>query len=370
MKQISIGILFSRSGGYELLAEEGRQGALAAVAAVNAEARSGLELVAVERDPMGRADAYATLCADILKTTSARHVIGCTTSWSRKEVIPVLERHGGLLWYPCPYEGFEANEHVVYTHACPNQHVVPLLAHIIPRFGANAFLVGSNYIWGWETNRLARELITDAGGDVFGERYLPIGDTDIERLVEEIRATRPNFILNNLIGPSSYAFVQAYAALGREDPEFVPARRPIVSCNLTEAELPAIGAAGEGHYSVGPYFRASPADGSDASDAPSSFFAAAYNAVTILAETIAAAGTDEPRAVMAIAAARPFATPMGSVEIDAHTQHSHLPVKIGRIRAGGFDIREAVGETIAPDPFLSRYDPTAVFRRPHLRVVS
>ena len=72
--------------------------------------------------------------------SGARHIIGCVTSWSRKEVIPILEKAGGTLWYACPYEGFEANEHVVYMHACPNQHLVPLLAYVVPRFGADGFL--------------------------------------------------------------------------------------------------------------------------------------------------------------------------------------------------------------------------------------
>ena len=39
---------------------------------------------------------------------------------------PVVEKHDGQLWYVCPYEGFEANENVIYTGACPNQHLVPL----------------------------------------------------------------------------------------------------------------------------------------------------------------------------------------------------------------------------------------------------
>ena len=76
------------------------------------------------------------------RNSGARHIIGCVTSWSRKEVIPVLEKAGGTLWYACPYEGFEANEHVVYMHACPNQHLVPLLGYVVPRFGANGFLLG------------------------------------------------------------------------------------------------------------------------------------------------------------------------------------------------------------------------------------
>ena len=216
---------------------------------------AAIELVAVERDPGGNIDRYAPACADILANSGARHIIGCVTSWSRKEVIPVLEKAGGTLWYACPYEGFEANEHVVYMHACPNQHLVPLLAYVVPRFGADGFLLGSNYIWGWETNRVARDLIADAGGKVLGERYLPLGETDVSRLIAEIEATRPDFVLNNLIGTSSYAFISAYAALAARDPHFRPERCPLLSCNLTECELPAIGAAGNGHLSVGPYFR-------------------------------------------------------------------------------------------------------------------
>ena len=74
---------------------------------------------------------------------------------------------------------------------------------------ADAFLIGSNYVWGWEVNRVARELVRDWNGRVLGERYLPIGDTDVSRIIAEIRATRPSFVLNNLIGQSSYAFLQA-----------------------------------------------------------------------------------------------------------------------------------------------------------------
>ncbi len=99
-------------------------------------------------------------------------------------------------------------------HACPNQQLLPLFSHVVPRFGADVFLLGSNYIWGWEMNRVARDLIADAGGDVRGERYLPLGETEVARLIEEIRATRPDFVFNNLIGSSSYAVLSTYASQG------------------------------------------------------------------------------------------------------------------------------------------------------------
>lgn len=366
-QRVEIGILSSRSGNYALLGEACRAGALMAIEAVNADPASGIAFVPVERDPEGRIDAYAPLCEDILKNSAARHVVGCITSWSRKEVIPVLEKCGGLLWYGAPYEGFEANEHVVYLHACPNQHLVPLFAHVVPRYGPDVFLVGSNYIWGWETNRVARDLVADAGGEVRGERYLPMGDTDVIRLIEEIRATAPNFILNNLIGPSSYSFIQAYAELGREDARFRPNRRPIVSCNLTEPELPAIGPAGDGHLSIGPFFHQR--ELKVAGGPTSSFMAASHAAVMVLAESIRRCGSDDPAVIAGAFGKAPFRTALGDISIDRQTQHASLPVRLGRIRAGGFDILESSPALVAPDPYLSRYDPALAFPRASLRVV-
>ena len=144
---------------------------------------------------------------------------------------------------------------MVYTHACPNQHLLPLLDWALPACGPRGYLTGSNYIWGWEMNRLARERIMAAGGAVLGERYLPLGSTDVARMVQEIRHARPDFILNNLVGTSSYEFLAAMRALAAQDAGFAPGRCPILSCNLTEAELPALGAAAEGLISAGPYFR-------------------------------------------------------------------------------------------------------------------
>ncbi|MEX6507586.1 transporter substrate-binding protein [Jiella sp. M17.18] len=384
MKQpIRIGILYSRSGNYQLLSDACHAGAMTGIAAVNADPASRVELVPVERDPEGQIDRYAPLCEEIVRA-GARHVVGCVTSWSRKEVIPVLEKTGATLWYACPYEGFEANEHVVYMHASPNQHLVPLFAHVLPRYGRNAYLVGSNYIWGWETNRVARDLVQDAGGQVLGERYLPLGDTDVSRLVAEIRAVRPSFVLNHLIGPSSYAFLAALGEMAKEDTAFAPERCPVLSCNLTEIELPAIGAAGEGQIAVGPWFLDAgepwpwPAPSGLAAGAapvpaePSSFFVAAYSSVLVLADLLnhgqqaGAVAADAPLAF----ADRSFATPFGEIAIDPQTQHASLPVKIGRVRGGRFEIVESSEGRVDPDPYLSRYDPVRVFGRPNLRAVS
>lgn len=364
-QSIPIGILFSRTGPYAAPGRQGFDGAMAAVDEIN---RSGLYpfgFVPTAADPEGNTDRYAGLCHDMIRQHGIRHVVGCTTSWSRKEVIPVVEKTDALLWYPCVYEGFEASENVVYVAACANQHLVPLLDYIVPRFGRNPVLLGSNYIWGWETNRIAREFIHYSGGNVLAERYIPIGDTDIDRLVGEIRTKRPSFILNNLIGPSSYAFLRAYHALGLEDPDFSRLKRPVLSCNFYEGEAVGLKDVVAGNYTVSCYFQTQESarnraflDGVRhlAGDAPvTGFFAQAYASVFLIANAIRRTGTDAIDAVLAAAKAEPFASPFGDIRVDAKTNHVAMHAHIGRARAdGSFEIVHEGRTAIEPDPFLTR----------------
>jgi ABC-type branched-subunit amino acid transport system substrate-binding protein len=251
-RTIDIGILLSRSGVYAALADASRSGVLKGVAEVNSDPRFDIAFRVVERDPEGRLDRYALLCREILRASDARHIFGCITSASRKEVIPELERFDGVLWYPVPYEGFEASEHVAYMHACPNQHLLPLLDWALPSLGKRAYFVGSNYIWGWEMARIARERVAAAAGDVLGDRYLAVGDTDIDHIIQEIRALKPDFILNSLVGDSSYAFLARLAELKQE--AWYASGLTVLSCNFTECEIEYAGDAAAGLVSAGPWF--------------------------------------------------------------------------------------------------------------------
>jgi ABC-type branched-subunit amino acid transport system substrate-binding protein len=353
-RSIPVGIVYSQSGSYARISDACRTGALNAIDRINGDPSRQITLIPYQRDPAGNVDLYAPMCDDILRNTPARHIIGCVTSWSRKEVIPTLEKLGGTLWYTVPYEGFEASDHVVYLHSCPNQHLLPLLAWAFPTYGRRGYLTGSNYIWGWEMNRLARETITAAGGAVLGERYLPIGSVDVARMIDEVRASQPDFVLNSLIGPSSYAFLQAYAALGRDNPRFHPDRCPVLSCNLTECELGDIGDAATGVIAAGPYFQ----DGT----APfaSSHEAAADRAVHLLADLLEQSPDAQNITDL-------LCSPAGQHSgIDPRTHHAPQQVLIARVDQGAFRVIHK-GGIVAGDPYLT-HDLPASPRR--LRVVS
>jgi len=386
-REIPLGILYSVTGTYSQIGQACLDGARLGLEEVNADPRYPFTFRAEIEDPGANIDDYHALSEAMLRERGCRHIIGTITSIGRKEVIPIIEKYDALLWYMCPYEGFECCENVIYTGASPNQHIVPLFRYLLPRYGKRVYLVGSNYIWGWETNRTARELVQASGGEVVGEKYLPFNALDVERLIEDIREQRPDFVLNNLVGTTSYAFLDAYHRAAEADPAFAPENRPVVSCNLTEAELDSIGPAAEGLISTAIYFdslegpasqafRRRVAERFGADRRNSVYMVNGFIAVKLLAEAILASGSDDSEAVKQALFALALETPLGRLRIDARTNHAALTPYIGRVEADGrFRVIEAAAAPIAADPYLVDFDSrefgAEVNRRSaaHLRVV-
>ena len=326
--------MFSTTGSYSVVARSILNGALLAFQEVNASSRD-IELEPIVVNPSGDLARYRSLSLELLRS-GIRQVVGCYTSSSRKEVIPCFEKFDGLLWYPSHYEGFESSDNVIYTGAAPNQHVLPLVDYLASRVGSRAFCIGSNYIWAWENNRIFREALVARGGTVLAERYLSVGDTEVDQVVAGIIDQRPDFVFNNLIGTSAYAFFRAFRAACRARGIDQAAEIPVASCTLSEPELPEIGPdAIDGHLSSSVYFsslnspenaafidayaRSFPDGPVSSADAESS-----YIAVKLLASALSQAGTDDARKVRAAVADQRLRAPQGEVRIDRQTFHAWL----------------------------------------------
>ena len=172
--RINLGVLISSTGAYSVVSKSMMCGALLAIEEVH-KADIGVEFLPTLGDPGGRLNRYSELAAEML-SAGVRHVVGCYTSSSRKEIIPLFEKMDALLWYPSHYEGFESSGNVVYTGAVANQHLLPLVDYALQRFGGNVFCVGSNYIWAWgKQPDIARDdrprRWQSAGGAIFSGRF-------------------------------------------------------------------------------------------------------------------------------------------------------------------------------------------------------
>ena len=381
-KRYRIGGLFSDSGPYGTVPRSMRNGASLAFAEIARE-QGDVAFEPVVLDPAGVPARYEELSAQLL-SQGIRHVVGCYTSSSRKDVIPHFEKHDALLWYPSHYEGFESSPNVIYTGAAPNQHIVPLIRYLLAHVGKRAYCVGSNYIWAWENNRILREALIAAGGTRVAERYLAIGEADHSKVIQAIVESRPDFVFNTLIGTSAYRFFcdlrRACAASGIDQPRKIP----IASCSLSEPELAEIGVGSmEGHLSSSVYFssidtaanrrfvadyrRLFPDGPCVSADAEAS-----YIAVRLLASAIRAAGSDDVDDVRTAVASQHLQAPQGEVWIDAQTNHAYLTPRIGRSTAEGrFEVVYAARQPVRPDPYLVQTTPRYATStpQPKLRVV-
>jgi ABC-type branched-subunit amino acid transport system substrate-binding protein len=382
----NIGVMFSSTGPYNVVARSMLNGALLALEEANSDPDFPVELVPVVVDPGGELARYHACTADLLSRRAVRHVVGCYTSSSRKEVIPLFEKHDALLWYPSHYEGFESGNNVVYTGAAPNQHIVPLLDHLLKHCGRSAWCIGSNYIWAWENNRILRQAVVGQGGSVTAERYFAVGETDFRRVVEQILEDRPSFVFNTLIGESAYQFLRDFRSMAAERGIDQAREIPVASCSLSEPELEAIGGdAVDGHLSSSVYFSSIGSSANQAfvsayrrrfPDGPamSADAEASYVAMSLLARALAHAGTDDIGQVKAAVTRLRLQAPQGEVWMDEDTFHAYLTPRIGRSnRNAQFDIIMESAQPVRPDPYLvwnsSRYDE---FTRPsrNLKAVS
>ena len=363
--RVPFGILISSDGPYSVVSKSMLCGALLGIDDARCE-NADLDFAPMIGNPAGDLTRYSALASEML-AAGVKHVVGCYTSSSRKEIIPQFEKADALLWYPSHYEGFETSNNVVYTGAVANQHLFPLVEYMLGRFGPRAFCVGSNYIWAWENNRILREAIVPNGGTVLAERYLPVGSLDFGHVVEAILASRPSFVFNTLIGESSYQFLRDLRATCRSRGIDQPTAIPVASCTLSEPELDAIGpAAVDGHITSSVYFdsietpeneRFVAAYRARFPDGPvvSADAEATYLAVRFLARATAEAGTTEIGAVKRAVPRQSIAAPQGLVRIDGETLHAELTPRIGCSDADGrfIILREAV-RPVAADPYLIR----------------
>lgn len=382
--ELKIGILFSTSGSYCAVGRSMCGGAKLAISEINEDPRASVRLVPVFIDPGGVTSAYVAAAKDLLSEQNVTHVFGCYTSSSRKEVLPLFEKHDALLWYPSHYEGFETSENVIYTGAAPNQHILPLSDHLLEHHGGRGWFVGSNYVWAWENNRILRERLMEVGGAVLGERYFPVGDTDMDGLARQIVSDRPDFVFTTLIGKSGYAFLHALREAADAAGIDQPNDMPVASCSLSEAELPEIGSAAAGHLSSSVYFSTieSPENdrfvfewnrrfgdlGHACADAE-----ATYNAVHLLSHAVTKADSVDFVAVREAAKDLRFNAPQGAITVHPDNLHCGMRPRIGRSKSDGtFEILHSEMEQVQPDPYLvwsNQARPPAKWRGNIMRVV-
>lgn len=360
---IRVGMLFSETGVTSVIETSQRLGTLLAVHEINASSGiHGRELKLVSYDPQSRPSGYRQLAERLVVEDGVRVILGCYMSSTRKSVLPVLERWNALLLYPTLYEGFEYSRHVMYTGAAPNQNSVQLAEFMMRTFGSRVFMIGSDYLYPYESNRIMSDLILEGGGEKVGEVYLPLDAQreDFRAVVKRIKSLQPDFIFSTVVGEGTAMLYQAYAEAGLD-----PLRMPIASLTTSEAEVQQMGAQfAAGHITSAPYFQSIDNDtnrrcveafhrrfGDD--KVVNQCWEAAYFQTHLLANAMRRVDPGDVEALLRVLPGSEFEAPQGRVRVDEHNHHTYLRPRIGRGDGKGqFEILEEARSWVRPDPYL------------------
>lgn len=359
-----VGVLFSRSGVLSVSETEHFLGTVLAIEQINASGGIlGRLIEPVALDPKSDQEEYRRLADHLLLDEGVSVIFGCSASSCRKAVLPAIERRNGLLWYCSLYEGFEFSPNVIYTGAAPNQNTLQLAAYLLRHRGKRMFLIGSDYIYPRETNRIMREVVEQHGGEIIDEVYLPFDAVTgtVSAAVKAIQKAKPDVVFSTLVGRPGRELYRLYRELGT-DPEQIP----IASLTMVEGEVQQVGAElCRGHITAATYFSSldSPANrrfvadfrGRFGANAPVSMWAeGAYSQVLLFAQALAISGSLDTQKLLQAALQVRVDGPAGALMLDPENQHAWLSPRIGRVNAaGGFDLLWEAHSPVKPDPYLT-----------------
>ncbi|EAU39852.1 two component sensor kinase [Fulvimarina pelagi HTCC2506] len=358
-----VGVLFAHEGVTRLIERSQYRGVLLAINEINeAGGVLGRKLKPVIHDPRSITSEYGRLAQKLILEDRVNVIFGCYTSSARKEVLPIVERHNALFFYSTLYEGFEYSPNVLYGGAIPNQNSVPLARYLLNNYGPRFYFIGSDYIYPRESNRVMRNILREGGGEVVGERYLPLvtDASAIANVLEDVREIQPDVIFSTMVGQGSIDLHRCFAEAG-----FDSKTMPIGSLTTNEAEIAVMGPeVSAGHIVSAPYFQSVESAANrgfldryekiyGSYQDVTSCAEAAYTQVHLFAQALQTTQKLSTDMLREAILGSVYDAPQGLVRIDPDNGHAYLQSRIAMVNEKGhFRIKCESIRPIKPDPYL------------------
>jgi urea transport system substrate-binding protein len=146
---------------------------------------------------------------------------GTFSSAERNAAGPVVAQSGKILLYPTFYEGQSqeffpgvCNKNIFMFGPEPSQQVWPHVEYVVKNHGKKFFLIGSDYAWPRETNKMFKKKFAEFGGEVVGEVYVPFNTPQYESALRDIRNSGAQVVFHSLTGSDTVNFRRQFHAAG------------------------------------------------------------------------------------------------------------------------------------------------------------
>jgi len=356
---VKVGILHSLTGTIAIAEKSVVDAEMLAIEEINKSGGvMGQKIEPVVEDGASDWPTFAEKARKLLDRDKVAAVMGCYTSASRKAVLPVFEKSKGLLYYPTYYEGLEMSPNIMYTAQEATQSVIAAMEWLHKNKGKSFYMIGSDYIWPRTTIKIAKATLNRLGGKLAGEGYYPLGHIEFSSEINKIKASKPDVILNCVVGGSNVAFFKQLTAAG-----VTGKNQTILSLAVSEEEVSGIGSENTvGTLTCMGYFQSLK---NAANDKFVKAFKAKYGANRVTGDTLECgyisvylwklaaekAKSFDVEKVVAASSELEIDAPEGKVKFHKSNHHLWKHARIGAFRPDGQVDMLYESQLIEPNPF-------------------
>ncbi len=219
---IRVGVISPLSGAWTVYGKAHSAGFQLAVDEINAAGGTlGRKWELVIADSKTEPQVVTEQANRLVREENVDFLAGTFSSAERNAAAPVATQADKLLLYPTFYEGQSqqfypgvCNPNVFMFGPEPSEQVWPHVDYIVKKHGGKFFMVGSDYVWPRETNRLTKQKLKELGGSTVGEVYIPFNTPQYGSVLAQIRRSGADVIFLTLTGSDTVNFRRQLAAAG------------------------------------------------------------------------------------------------------------------------------------------------------------
>ena len=112
------------------------------------------------------------------------------------------------------YEGSIYNPFYFHFAALPNQQIDKMIPYMVKKFGYKIFFAGSNYEWPRGSIDAGKKILSEIGGEVVGEEYLPIGSKNINNLLKKVESSGADIFVPYFAGSDQVYLLTRFTEMG------------------------------------------------------------------------------------------------------------------------------------------------------------
>lgn len=219
---IKVGVISPLSGAWTVYGKAHIAGFRLAVDEINAAGGTlGRKWEILQADSQTQPQVVTEQANRLIRQEDVAFLAGTFSSAERDAAAPVVTQADKLLLYPTFYEGQSqsfypgvCNPNIFMFGPEPSEQVWPHMEYIVKKHGGKFFMIGSDYVWPKETNRLTKQKLTELGGQVVGEIYIPFNTPQYGSVLSQIKKSGADVIFLTLTGSDTVNFRRQLAAAG------------------------------------------------------------------------------------------------------------------------------------------------------------